>query len=193
MSSPFSLLRKHQKFLLAFFGVLIMITFVVGDIVVRYQTRAQRQAEDQPVVTWKHGKISESALFSIRNSHALAIRFLDALVQRTIANKGTPKGPGVWQDQNGMIRDPGIPRSFAEEDLVRTELLAQKAQELGIVISDKAIFEFLDQLSDDVIPRPQFGVILRDANFIRARAIDDVLQALELFFHLLGLAVQFDD
>ena len=163
MHSPFSLLRKHQKLLLAFFGVLIMITFVVGDIVQRYQTRTMRNRKEQSVATWRGGTIGEPELMTMRNQHALAIRFLDQLVKRTEEAKGTPKGPGVTRDQNGTIRDPGIPRSFAEEDLVRTELLAEKAKELGIVVSDTAIFEFLDQLSDDVIPRKEFGPILREA------------------------------
>ena len=42
-------------------------------------------------------------------------------------------------------------------------ILAQKAEDLGVRISDAAILEFLDTLSDDVVGRDQFGVLLKDA------------------------------
>jgi len=164
MSNPLAYFRRHQKVLLAVFGVLIIIIFTVGGIFTDYQ---QRQMGPGPasdtVVTWRHGKISEDELAHMRASHNLAIRFLDLLVQRTIEAKGTPKGPGVTRDQRGQIVNPGIPRSFQEEHLVQTRLLARKAEEAGVMVTDQAIYEFLDELSDDVIPRSQFASNLQDA------------------------------
>lgn len=151
MSSPFSILRKYQKSLLVVFGVVAMITFTIGGIVTRHQERSMSQGYQQAVVTWKQGSISEADLHSMRSLHAMAVRFMDALMKETQDRKGFPKGMG-------------IPRSNAEQDLVRTELLAEKARQLGIVVNDDAVIEYLDQMSDDKIKnRSEYGRILRDA------------------------------
>ncbi len=163
MSSPLSFFRRNQKLMLAVFGVLIMLTFVVGDYVSRYQSgRSGTGVAEESVVTWKHGKLFERDLWAMREAHNLAVHFLDLLVQKTIEAKGQPKGLGVTVI-SGRVIDPGIPRSYAEEDLVQTMILAKKAEDLGVRISDDAIFEFLGTLSDDVIPRSQFGVLLGEA------------------------------
>ena len=57
MSSPLSFFRRNQKKLLVVFGVLIMLTFVVGDYISRYQTQSGAAAPEGAVVTWKHGKL----------------------------------------------------------------------------------------------------------------------------------------
>ncbi len=162
MSSPLSFFRRNQKVMLAVFGVLIMLTFVVGDYISRYQGSTAGAVADQTVVTWKHGKIDERELWAIRDAHNLTVRFLDLLVQKTIEARGQPKGLGV-NIMNGRVFDPGIPRSYAEEDLVQTVLLARKAQDLGVRISDSALDEFLNTLTDEVVPRSQFGELLKEA------------------------------
>ena len=125
MSSPLSFFRRNQKILLAVFGVLIMLTFVVGDDITRNQRSRSGTVVDPTVATWKHGKLDERELARIRDAHNLTVRFLDLLVQKTIEAKGQPKGLGVTV-MNGRVFDPGIPRSYAEEDLVQTMLLARK-------------------------------------------------------------------
>jgi hypothetical protein len=162
MSSPLSFFRRNQKVLLAVFGVLIMLTFVVGDYISRYQGSTAGAVADEIVVTWKHGKIDERELWALRDAHNRTVRFLDLLVQKTIEANGQPKGLGV-NIMNGRVFDPGIPRSYAEEDLVQTLMLARKAQELGVRISDAALDEFLDTLTDEVVPRSQFAELLKEA------------------------------
>jgi len=163
MSSPLSFFRRNQKVMLAVFGVLIMLTFVVGDYLLQYGgPSGTSSVADEVVVTWKHGKIDEGELWAIRDAHNLTVRFLDLLVQKTIEAQGQPKGLGVVV-MNGRVFDPGIPRSYAEEDLVQTVILARKAQDLGLRISDAALDEFLDTLTDDVVPRSQFGALLQEA------------------------------
>jgi hypothetical protein len=164
MSNPLAYFRRHQKVLLAVFGVLIIIIFTVGGIFTDYQQRQMGYGPaSDTVVTWKHGTIGEDDLANMRATHGYAVQFLRLLCQRTIEAEGTPKGPGVTRDQRGQIMDPGIPGSYQEEDLVRTALLARKAEDTGVVVTEEAIYEFLDELSDDVIPRSQFASILRDA------------------------------
>lgn len=178
MSNPLSMFRRYQKVLLAVFGVLIIFIFTVGTIITEYQSQnIMGGGENAVVVTWKKGKITEEDIYAMRTSHNLAVRFLDTLVERAVKAGGSPKGPGVTRDQQGQIRDPGIPRGYADEDLVRTMLLAEKAREMGVVVSDDAILDFLDALGDDEIPRNEYPSILREATggrFVRAQLFDQL-------------------
>jgi hypothetical protein len=162
MSNPLSLFRRHQKVLLAIFGVVIMFTFTVGSIVTRYQGQS-RAREDAVVVRWKHGKVTEADIREMRSYHIQTVRFLDSIVSRAIAAGGDPKAAGLRRDPNGQIRDPGIPRSSAEEDMVRTMVLARKAREMGMDLSDDTVLEFIDRLSDGKVPRSALPQVLRDA------------------------------
>lgn len=162
MSSPLSYFRRNQKLLLAIFGVLIMLTFVVGDYLMQYGGRSGGGRADEVVATWKHGKITENDLWRMRDAHNLTVRFLDSLIQKAIQNKGQPKDLNGYPIAAG--RDPGIPRSYADEDLVQTVILARKAQDFGIRISDGAIDEFLSTLTDESVPRSEFGSALSEAS-----------------------------
>ena len=176
MSSPLTFFRRNQKLLLAVFGVLIMLTFVVGDYISRYQGRSTGQAVDTTVVTWKGGKIDERELWMMRDAHNRTVRFLDLLVQKTLEAGGRPRGLGV-NIAEGRVFDPGIPRSYAEEDLVQTALLARKAQDLGVRFSDRALDEFLDSLTDGKVDRSEFGALLKEATqnmFDRSQLFDQL-------------------
>lgn len=162
MSSPLTFFRRNQKTLLGVFGVLLMIVFVVELGWNPGTSTPTTGPKQEAVVTWKHGKLYERDLWAMREAHNLVVRFLDLLVQKTIEAKGQPKGLGVTV-VNGRVFDPGIPRSYAEEDLVQTMILAQKAEDLGVRLSDDAIQEFLETLSDDVVPSSQFGALLKEA------------------------------
>jgi hypothetical protein len=165
MRNPLSLFRRHQKILLAVFGVVIMITFTIGGSIDWYQGAQTRPGQDTGVVvTWKHGRFHDDDLYLMRTTHNLTVRFLDALVMRAVEAGGMPTAPGITRDPTtGQIRDPGIPRSYAEEDLVQTAILARRAEEMGVMVSDQAILEFLDGLAANKVPRSEFAGLLRDA------------------------------
>ncbi len=165
MRNPLSMFRRHQKVLLVVFGVVIVITFTIGGSIEYYQSARMPTGQDTDVVvTWKHGRFREDDLVMMRNLHNLTVRFLDTLVMQAVEAGGVPSAPGLTRDQmTGQIRDPGIPRSYAEEDLIQTAVLARRADELGVVVSDQAIVEFLDGLAAGKVPRTEFAGLLRQA------------------------------
>ena len=68
MSGPLHIFRRHQKALLAVFGVLIMITFTVGGVITSYQGQNRGYSgTSETVLTWKHGRLTEQDLVSERN------------------------------------------------------------------------------------------------------------------------------
>ena len=136
MSNPLALLRKHQKVLLAVFGVLIMFVFVVGASLQQYldsNVRGDRTGE--LVLTYTSGKLHENELQQFGLLHNQAVRFVQAIVRQTYARGGQPRAMPLVEAET-------------EEQLVEILLLAQKAREMGVEISDDAIMNYLHALSD---------------------------------------------
>ena len=151
MAGPLSVFRKYQAFFLVAFGVVLMIAFIVAPPLDDYlRSQSGNTPQGNPVVVdSKYGELREGDLESMRRSHGTAMYFLNELVQETYRREGTPKGQGFFT-------------SDTDSDLVHTYLLAKKAESMGLVVSDQAIVEFLEQLSDGIEPG-DIGEIMRQA------------------------------
>jgi len=146
MASPLSIFRKYQYILLVVFGVMLMISFVIAPSVLQYQRMVGPGAtENAVVVSWKSGELREGDLRGLRTSRILVQEFMNAVVRKTVELNGYPRG--------------GISLSMAEEDIVRTMLLAEEARKMGLSVSQDAIMDFLEQFSAELIPRGQIGVL----------------------------------
>ncbi len=159
MSNPLAIFRRYQYVLLVVFGVMLMIAFVIApplDDYLRMRSMGEAMADDV-VVTWRGGSFRESELARMRQKHLLAFQYLLALVQDTIAREGTPRG--VQRDQLGRIVAPGIPPVNSDQELVETYLLARKGETMGIVISDEAVLEFLENLTDERLLQYEMGQV----------------------------------
>ena len=128
MASPFTVFRKNQKVLLAITGILAMIAFVfLGTCV---QSPTQVQAHDNPtVVTWKFGEITE---YEMENR----------LGMRRILNQFIAQAASLGGQQNAQAIFPE-----SEELIVRSMVLARRGRELGLVISDDMVNQFLQQVT----------------------------------------------
>ena len=140
MASPLSIFRKYQYALLVVFGVMLMVAFVVAPPILDYQRVRSEGATNTPVVSWKGGEIREHDLQSLALSRNLARVFMESLLQQTLAKNGYPRVPRVLG-------------SASEEDIVRNVLLAQRAEKMGMRVSDEAIMAYLEQLSAELLSR----------------------------------------
>jgi len=149
MSNPLSMFRKYQYIFLVVFGVLLMVAFVVAPPLDQYlQSRSVGQvATDETIVTWNGGSLTERDLGRLRQRHTLALTYLNNLVRETEQRNGTPRG--VQRDQLGRIVAPGIAPASSDRDLVENYLLAKKGEQMGLVVSEEAVREFLENLSDE--------------------------------------------
>ncbi len=156
MASPLSVFRKHQYWFLVGLGVLLMVAFVVlppVDDYLRQRTLSGGTAARAVVLRWKGGKLTEGELQSMRHSHRLTMNFLDEVLRLTRERRGVPKGP--------------LPQYFGgdgDQELVATMLLAAKAEELGMVISDEAVQDYLDRLSDRLLAPEDFEKIFKQVS-----------------------------
>jgi len=147
MSSPFAVLRRNQKVLLAVFGVIIMIVFVVGSA---FDDLFQGGGDDTAaatVVRWKYGNLSQMDLAVMRHRNNVMAHFLDEVMKRARERKGTPKVAALR-------------RAESELELVRRMVLARKAKDSGIVISDEAVLYYLRQLSDEKLSDRDYSEII---------------------------------
>ncbi len=84
MRNPLSFFRRHQKILLAVFGVVIMITFTIGGSIDWYQGSQIRSGQDTDVVvTWKHGKWRRGSPAIRRRGRSATLGFHGPLEKRT--------------------------------------------------------------------------------------------------------------
>ena len=144
-------LRKHQKVILAVMGVVCMVTFVIGSSIESFISSARSSRQDPVVVTWVGGKIHEGELDIKATAHQIAVNFLRMLIVETIERGGSPvvNGQTIPKDATPAQiaqMDPGIFGDASESTIVRMELLAKKADELGIVVDQEAAREFLRAL-----------------------------------------------
>jgi hypothetical protein len=144
-------LRKHQKVILAVMGVVCMVTFVIGSSLESFISSARSSRQDPVVVTWVGGKIHEGELDLKSTTHQIAVNFLRMLIVETLERGGSPVVNGQTIPKEATPAqlaqmDPGIPGDASESTIVRMQLLAKKADELGIVVDQEAAREFLRTL-----------------------------------------------
>ena len=144
MASTFSMFRKRQKAILVFVGVICMIGFVLGPIFLEYVGGQGAQA-NSVVVSTKYGDLRESDIQAMRQSRIIANEFLFEAKRAS--------------NQFVMTNELFGPRD--EESVVETHLLAKKAEELGVVVSDRAINDFLKSETNDSLTRDQIESIIQ--------------------------------
>lgn len=137
MANPFRIWRKHQKAFLAILALMAMISFVVLPIVM--DIMGSSPARDPVVVsTQKYGSLHQSKLWALRQNREVLRGFLQHLQQATIEAEGNPRQVMMVLYRIGTA---------SEEDVVDTWLLSRQAEELGLVVSDETINQFLAELT----------------------------------------------
>ncbi|MFM9069053.1 MAG: hypothetical protein ACKOUR_17230, partial [Planctomycetota bacterium] len=160
MASPFASLRRHQKTLLAVFGVIIMFVLVIGSGLDSYITgRSQAPVGTQVLVNWKYGSLSDQEVAFMRHKHQVVMRFLEDILKLSRDRKGTPLVPNVMQNELGQIV-PGLRRCNTTADFVQTLVLAKKADQMGLVVDDEAVKQYLLKLGGEKLDEGDFARII---------------------------------
>jgi hypothetical protein len=142
--------------MLAVLGVTLMVAFVLAPPLLDYMAMG-RGPQDPVVVETKYGDYKESDLFKLRSSRELVEMFLARAAVETI-NEQIKSGqidPRMgdnfarswaehWQRQLLVRSKPG-----ADAAALETLILSKKAEEMGMVVSDRAINDVLAQITSD--------------------------------------------
>ncbi len=156
MASPFAVFRRNQRILVAIAGITAMVAFVFLDPLMKYVGR-NTKAENPVVVETRYGGLTGNQLDGMRYSRELVARFLQNVTAQTV----------LVQLEKGMI-DPRLRDQAAqqlnsfwyqtlmgrsklgpEESAVETLVMAKKAEQLGMVVSDAAINDLIKQITDN--------------------------------------------
>jgi hypothetical protein len=165
MQSPFKILRRFQKVVLAFLALMAMIAFGVGDQLMKMVSMG-RGAHGAVIMETNAGDLTQIGLRELAQNRRLANTFMyKALV-------------AVNPQFEMFVRfAPGITQHFGGQspfEMEFTWLLQHEARRLGIVVEDKQIEEYireparqtpgLDQFpgSDRKLTQDQFKRILSE-------------------------------
>ncbi len=151
MASPFAIFRKYQKRMIVILCGLAMGAFVFLPIMLR-RLGDRPTANSVVVSTSKYGKLRRSDLRALQTQRSTVRTFLSRAGQAVVANGGTGRAVQMVE------RVIGLP---AERAVVDTWLLNEHAKELGMVVGDQAINEFLRQVTEDRVKRPQLTTIIK--------------------------------
>jgi hypothetical protein len=158
VASPFTVFRRNQKVLLAIVGIGAMVAFVFLDPLMRY-IGAPRQEQNPVVVETNFGNLTRSELENLKYSRELVDRFLRQVAMQVIAAQiGQGTYDPRWMDslaerqyQFWHQRLLGRSQGDTEQAAVETMVLARQAEQMGMVISDQAINDLLEQMTADSI------------------------------------------
>ncbi len=160
MAGSFDVFRRYQKSLLVVVAIMAMLAFFVLPPFL--QMGSGTLAGDPLVARWSGGEIRESDLERSVTMRAVLNRFLlEAAVQ-------------AGRDPSRL---PLFPES--EDAVVRTRLLVEEAREVGIVVTDAAINDFLADWTNNQVRADQLSQILGALQLSRLGATEtDVFEAL---------------
>ncbi len=167
MSSPFSIFRKHQKLMLAFFGVILMVVFTIGGVL--SQSGPSPGTEDEVAVTWDGGELTRNRLSMAHEMRKVVAQFLQRAQQLSISRGAYAeeyKRALQQYYQTGQFPPLPVEPIMSEDSVdhegnagtVRSFVLAQEASNMGFVVTDGQITDYLLRLVD----RKVSGSELRD-------------------------------
>ncbi len=151
MSNPLKWFRKYEKFLLGIFGVLLMIafTFSLGVSGLSLTDFASGRnggpgaKGDDVVATWSGGELKESDFANLRTGRAMLIEFTRAAFMQT-------------QERGGQLRAATIPFDVGDGALLALAILSEKAEAMGLQISDQDVLNYLLRLTDQKLQPKEF-------------------------------------
>ena len=143
MASPFSIFRKHQRPMMAVLGILCMVAFSVVGFSGWDIGSSQGGGKNELVAaTTRYGDFRESDLEAMSRNRSVANRFMGTL----------------YQIQTGFA-PPTADAPFGPTDdtsLVRSRLLLELGNEMGVTISDDSINDYLRRFTDDKVRQDGF-------------------------------------
>ena len=159
MANPFRVFRRHQRVLIASLGLMAMISFVFlpqcgtgggGDVAMR----------DTDVVTsTRYGNLRESQIQRLQRDRTLVLNFLRH--GKELAARSLPAASANDYRAYMLMRMPDFLGEATEENVVNTWLLAQRGAELGVVMGDDAVINFVKQQTEDRLGDQQVRDVLR--------------------------------
>ncbi len=147
MANPFRIFRKHQRWFIAAAGLMAIFAFVFVDPLTNIIQGNAAASQDAPVATTTYGTIRDHQLFRMVMKRRILNEFLDS----------------AWRlgyQAGGRYERRPIRFADTEQGVVEHYLLTKKAEELGMVISDRMVNDYLKQITGNSLRPEKFHEIL---------------------------------
>jgi hypothetical protein len=154
--------RQNSKIILAIFGVILILTWLIIPAITDMMQNNGNSQADPLVVSWKGGRLTQSEMRHLRIVHRATLTFLGSVIAETQQRQGIPRAPGYERldPRRGIV---GINPSTSDQALLTTQLLARRARELGVVVTDETVMQFLMKVSDYMLKEPDFANLVAAA------------------------------
>jgi len=158
MASPLATIRKYDKILLAVFGVLLMFAFLIADPLTMLTTGGGGGGgggrQPDAVVTFKKGSLNDMQLAVMHRADNLADEVIRRVAEAAKKKDRTPRDFPATPPERRAAK--------SENELVDQVLLAHKAHEYGLSLSDQDIDEILQQFSVEAVKPDELRKIRRE-------------------------------
>ncbi|MDA7950102.1 MAG: hypothetical protein MPJ24_01335 [Pirellulaceae bacterium] len=171
-NGPFEIFRKNQKILLGFFGVVLMLAFVVVPPLLDYVQKNANSGRQNPsslVASWEGGDLTYGQLSQIQQRRANTQDIVEALGQAALAKGGVPDiYPFAWSRNIGTT--PLETTYYA--------LLLDEADKMGISTSDEMANDFILHLTDNKLDNKEISTAINKGSegTMRVREFQKQLQ-----------------
>ena len=198
MSSPFAVIRKNQKLLMAGVVFMALISFVIASAMQSFSGSGARSSRNGPnpvVASWNGGSVREAERDQEWEQVYFANSFLRKLAMDVIQKGGMPNVPGFSQDLTSV----GITSDRDSiERIVQRKFLISEANRMGIHFDDESVKVFLKRFVDGKIDGDGIKKTLSVATNGKMNLFDfNRLMREELaknaVIHLAGTALLFED
>jgi len=175
MASPFSVFRKNRTTMLVVLTLLAMFGFVVLPTLLEFI--GVRGGGNNPVaVKSKYGDLTERNLASMRQQRNSVFNVLNQALQLSLLSNGMDPNMAAGYAEY-LLQNMGLGPAN-EEATVNLWLLGHRAKELGIVIDNVAINQFLADLTQNRVKRDQLLAIIQRSGFTDRRFFDAMREVL---------------
>ena len=179
MSSPFAYFRKRQKAMIVLLGIICMVAFVF--LGVPLDNLRGPGGANLTVATTKYGTIHESDMMQMGQSRAVVNEFLQRLAILTIdAMQREGMEPNLLRFRASMLQRQlnELMSNTSETAVVDMMILSHKAEEMGIVVSDARINQFIRALTQDKVTSDQIRNLLAQMDVSQGRIFEGLRQEL---------------
>ncbi len=157
MQSPFKIFRKHQKVVLAGLTLMAMIGFGLGDILTKMgRTGGSRQAS-KDVVETNVGSLSQIEMSHLVMRRTTLHRFV---VSAYFASHPEMRSLAQYKDFTQSIVYQWAFGGASRPELLESWLFRHEARQMGIVVTDPQIRDYIQGFTDNKLSTRTFSNIL---------------------------------
>ncbi|WDI41274.1 hypothetical protein [Bremerella sp. P1] len=168
MATPFKVFRDNQKILMVVFGALLMVAFVVLPPILQFGFFSQQTANErgEVVVVVDDEELYRPDIDNLVNKYDIVGRVMAEAIGQSLILQGSPKAPMPPIPGLRIVpasqQSPGGPQFMpvGAEEAVLYYAWVKKAEELGMVVDDQSVRDFMRESSGGRLSDYDYNAIL---------------------------------